>query len=105
MSTLDPQLDLFQARKAKANGIARVSSSNSTWLRTARAVACRIASERGEVTADDVREVLYKMGLKPRHYNAWGAVFQNKDLRWTGRFKQSAVVEGHGNLQRVWELA
>lgn len=99
------EFDLTQARKRAEDGIQSVGQRNASWLELARSVARQIADERGTVTADDVRRVLYADGHRPNHYNAWGAVFRRgSGLRWTGRYHTSRVVIGHGNQQRIWEL-
>lgn len=99
----DERVDLSKALERRDEGIARVSQRNGSWVALAQATARMIALERGTVTADDVRAVLYPQGLKPKHYNAWGGVFK-KGFRWTGLYRRSAVVKGHGNMQRVWEV-
>ena len=99
------EFDLPEARRRAEAGIQSVSSRNVDWVETARQVAREIAAEKGTVTADDVRRMLYPLGRRPKHYNAWGAVFRRGcGLRWTGRYRTSQVVAGHGNQQRVWEL-
>ena len=98
------QLDLFEALAGKVAGMALAELHSRPWVDAARAVARRIALERGTVTADDVRALLYPMGLVPAHPNAWGPVFR-KGFVWTGEWRRSAVVQGHGNLQRVWRVA
>ena len=95
---------LDAAQRAKEAGIAQAHEHSPTWVDLARATARDIARARGTVTADDVREVLYPMGIVPAHYNAWGAVFR-KGFRWTGWWRTSRVVGGHGNQQRVWRIA
>ena len=105
MASEAAQCDLFDpARAARARdlGIKRVSARCGGWVARARHVARMIALERGSVTADEVRAVIYARGDKPAHHNAWGAVFRG--MRWTGEFRKSALVQGHGNLQRVWTL-
>jgi hypothetical protein len=97
------QLDLYEALRRKQAGLELVEDHNESWCATARRVARDICAERGEVTADEVRCVLYPAGLRPAHPNAWGAVFRS-GFEWTGRWRVSAVPEGHGNLQRVWQL-
>ncbi len=97
-------LDLEAALTARDTALARMEKAHSAWISAARVVAKRIAKRTGEVTADDVRAVLYPR-LKPAHYNAWGAVFRHSDFEFTGQFKRSAVPKGKGNMQRVWRLA
>ncbi len=97
--------DLPEARRQAELGIERVSQRNGAWIDRARTIARQVAADRGTVTADDVRRILYAGDDRPNHFNAWGAVFRKgSGLRWTGRYRTSRVVAGHGNQQRVWEL-
>ncbi len=100
----EPEFDLTLARLEGELGMEQVAKGNVRWIELAREVARAIAKAQGTVTADDVRHVFYARGHRPEHPNAWGAVFRGSGLRWTGAFNHSAVVAGHGNLQRVWEL-
>ena len=102
--TAPAQLDLFEAQRRKRAGIATAEEHSASWIEQARACARDLCERHGTVTADDVREVLYPLGIVPSHPNAWGAVFR-KGFRWTGERRVSRVVQGHGNLQRVWRLA
>jgi hypothetical protein len=95
------QMDLFEARRAKERGLDAVQRHNSRWIDYARPVARRIARERGTVTADDVREALEPMGIRPDHPNAYGGLFRH-GFEWTGEWRISRRVIGHGNQQRVW---
>lgn len=96
------QFDIFEARKQRDEGLKQVAANNQDFLKQARGTARLIAQTKGTVTADDVRN---GCPLIPIHPNAWGAVFKSKEFEWTGRYKQSALVQGHGNMQRVWRLA
>jgi len=97
------QMDLPEALRRKEAGLACVAGPNQGWIEVARTVAQEIAVRKGWVTADCVRAVLYPRNIRPCHHNAWGVVFRS-GFRFTGRFRKSRVVVGHGNLQRVWEL-
>jgi len=81
-------------------GIRRVAESNREFLESARAIAKRLARYR-TITCDDVRKVC---SVQPKHSNSWGALFKTKDWEWTGQYRKSALVQGHGNMQRVWRL-
>ena len=96
-----PQFDIERARALRDEGIAAVAENNESFLREARRLARLIAEITGTVTCDDVRGVCM---LDPHHHNAWGAVFKHKDFEWTGQYRQSKVVQGHGNMQRIWRL-
>lgn len=100
-----PILDRAAALSARDGVLRHMQARHATWLDAARMTARRIARQKGNVTADDVREILYPAGLYPKHYNAWGAVFNHADFVFTGDFRRSAVPRGKGNMQRVWRLA
>ena len=74
--------DLFEGERLRDEGVARVSINNSDWLRMARAVAKRIDEFAGEVTADDIRNVVTS---RPGHPNTWGAIFLGAALRRRAR--------------------
>lgn len=93
--------DLLQALEARDDGIAQVAANNQEFLQAARATAAHIARTKGTVTCDDVRAV---SALHPLHSNAWGALFKCDRFEWTGEWRRSELVQGHGNLQRVWRL-
>ena len=95
------QFDLLEALRARDEGMKRVAENNEHFLDIARLTAKSIAGRKGDVTADDVRR---ECPLDPLHPNAWGALFKTKSFQWTGQFRRSALVQGHGNLQRVWRL-
>jgi hypothetical protein len=93
------QFDLLAACQARDEGIRRVAENNQEFLVEAREVALRIAKRKGTVTADEVRR---ECELTPLHPNAYGAIFKSPKFKWTGSYRRSALVQGHGNLQRVW---
>lgn len=99
MNQLNFNLDA--AEKAREEGIRQVAENNEHFLRVARSCAKKIAYRDGEVTCDDVRAIC---PLDPLHKNAWGAVFKTPDWQWTGEYRRSKLVQGHGNLQRVWKI-
>lgn len=101
MQTASNQLLLALHERAK--GVARVASKNGTFIETMRGVARIICRQKGQVTADDLREWAAAHDLKPTHYNAWGAVFQCDDFYSAG-FTKSTQRQGHGNDIRIWKL-
>lgn len=97
------QFDLNLAERGAIYGIRRVEENNQKFLKAARSIAenrCRVSVTR-TVTADDVRKYC---PCQPKHYNAWGAVFRDKRFIFAGEMRKSQLVQGHGNLQRVWRL-
>jgi len=93
--------NLVEALAERDEGIRLVAENNQQFLDVARSTAKHLARWRGEVTCDDVRKVCT---IEPLHPNAWGALFKTKEWEWTGRYRKSALVQGHGNMQRVWRL-
>ena len=82
-------------------GIQQVAQNNEQFLEVARNIARSLAECRIEITADDVRK---DCPIEPLHPNAWGAVFKTNEFEWTGEYRRSALVQGHGNMQRIWRL-
>lgn len=98
---MEEQFDLIEALDRKEKGLADVASNNVRFLNVARKIAKSLARIKGEITADDVREVC---PLDPTSSNVWGNLFRTKDWEPTGAFRRSKLVQGHGNPQHVWRL-
>lgn len=103
--TAPAQRNLFAAYQAGKRGVSQVQEHNRWFVREARIRAHRHALEHGTVTADDIRLGMEAEGIYPEHSNAWGAVFRGREWRWTGEYRTSRLVQGHGNRQRVWAVA
>ena len=99
MNQLD--FNLPEAIVRRDEGIRQVAENNTEFLKIARAVAKNQARLLGAITCDDVRRVC---PIEPLHPNAWGSLFQTKVWEWTGKYRKSALVQGHGNRQMVWRL-
>lgn len=95
------EFDKDKAIAARDEGIEKVASNNAEFLVAARAVAKELCVKNGDVTSDDVRKVC---PVLPTHFNAYGAVFKTPDFTFTGEYRMSTLVQGHGNMQRVWRL-
>lgn len=98
-------LDFATGLKLKRKALESLELDHSLWLEIARDTAYDIALDRGEVVADDVRAVLYPLGITPRHHNAWGAVFRSSVFEFTGQYRPSAAPSRKTGMQRVWRLA
>ena len=98
------QLDMFAARRERDLGIARVADNNQVFLETMRGAARMICRNKGQVTADDVREWADRAGIEPTNKNAWGAVFKSAEFVMVG-YTTRRQVQGHGNIIRIWKLA
>ena len=99
MNQLD--FNLPEAIVRRDEGIRQVAENNTEFLKIARAVAKNQARLLGAITSDDVRRVC---PVEPLHPNAYGAIFKTKDWEWQGYYRKSSLVQGHGNMQRVWKL-
>ncbi len=93
--------DLTEAIHRRDAGIKQVAKNNAHFLEVARNIARSLATAKYEITSDDVRKAC---PIEPLHPNAWGAVFKGGNFEWTGKYRRSALVQGHGNMQRVWRL-
>lgn len=92
-----------ESRHQKEQGMAKVESNNFSWTELARNIAIRLAKKTGDVCADDVHKYLMDNNLSlPDHPNAWGSIFRCKQLRWSGKLKESSKVSRHSGLQRIW---
>jgi len=96
--------DFDEAIRRRDRGIRQVAHNNHLFLKEARMRAIELAKIRGEITCDDIRELCSAIDLEPANPNVWGALFKDKRFEFTGKYKRSALVQGHGNLQRVWRL-
>ncbi len=93
--------DFGGAIAARDAGIKQVAENNTRFLEVARQTAKDLGKGSQAVTADMVRR---DCPFEPLHPNAWGAVFKDPAFEWTGLYQRSVLVQGHGNLQRVWRL-
>ena len=101
---MSAQFNLPLALAERDKGIARVKAKNSDFVETLKSVARMIARKNGTVCADDLRKWADENGMVPTSSNAWGAIFcRNKDFKLVG-YSRSSLIQGHGNLQRVWAL-
>ena len=91
------------ARQKRDAGIKQVSANNREFLDIMRAVAKQICWVKGWVCSDDLREHADCHGIKPTHYNAWGAVLTVKEFI-PGKYVVSKQPQGHANRVRRWTL-
>jgi hypothetical protein len=109
---MSPQLGLFdpppatarlnrrqEGRKRRDEGLQAVSQGWDAWLAQARAVARRVAQERGKVTSDDIHTLCPLP--EGAHHNLMGAVFKTTGLVQIG-WTQTERPEGHGRVIRVY---
>lgn len=96
-------LNLEQGRYLRDRGIELASMRNQTFLETVRSAARMICREKGTVTCDDVRKWASDNNIEPTTPNGWGALFKSPEFVSVG-YTQSAQVQRHGGILRVWKL-
>ena len=88
----------------KERGLELVESNNMEFLKAMRFNAYLIAREEGRVCADDLRPIADRLGIKPNHSSAWGAVFRGKTFKRIDYIK-SVYPSNHSRPISVWVLA
>jgi hypothetical protein len=70
---MDAQPDMFEARQARDEALARVTDNAGSWMGAALARIETLRQWRG--TSEELRLQLIRDGLpQPHHHNAWGAL-------------------------------
>ena len=89
----------------KEEGMKKAADGRPFLLEVARDTAWMIAIERGEVTSDDVAEMMEDNGYFWSDLgNARGSVFVGKEWKFTGRYKKSTRPSAHARDIKIWEL-
>lgn len=101
MSEMQLRFDLLQGLERKDAGLDQVESTHEDFVPRLRELVKQYALYHGEVTADDARRLAIEHGLRPKHKNAWGAVFRGKGWKKVGQ-RQSALISNHGHVNPVW---
>lgn len=96
------QLDLEAALQAKADGLDRVEGSHPDFVPAMRAIAKALSRRHGSVHVDDLRSEALARGWRPRHPNAWGAIFRGPGWVKVGA-RASTVVSNHGHVSPCWK--
>lgn len=100
--------DPVAAKAAADEGMARAARADRVqeWKDAAEILLERIPGG-AQFTADDIVERIGLPDTGVARNNVVGAWFATKsragEIRFTGNFRKSGRVIGHGNLQRVWE--
>lgn len=95
------QLSFYDAQRLKNLALDDLEGKHPGFLALARHVAVSIAEEQGEVTADDVREVLsIPVDIHP---SVMGALFRGSQWRRIG-YRQSSQPQRKGSVIGVWRL-
>ena len=97
--------DEEKAEELKKEGLNRASSTRKDLLIAARSWARWIAERMGEVTIDEVQDMIYRKGMCSQDLgNAAGNVFSGKEWQFTGEWRKSSRSVSHGRMIRVWRL-
>jgi hypothetical protein len=103
------QGDLFAGRKARDEGIGRVSDHNETWIAKCQREAALFAASRDTFTGEDIRFHCQEYVGEPKHHNAWGALtcslVKRKVIVATGQWAQSKDKTSHATLIQVYRRA
>lgn len=102
-------MNLFDAAESEARKTAGMSSAEGARAKVldlARKTARHLASLNGEVTSDDVNDVLSRAyDISPSELGpAAGSVFKGKGWEFTGKRVRSRYVRNHSRELKVWRL-
>lgn len=86
---MNPQLEMF-------------SPQSREWIESLRKIAVEIAERSGEVSADDIRDLVEIPAGVSR--NALGSLFKCKLFQWKG-VKKSRTPSRAGSMISVWALS
>lgn len=95
------QLTLEDGLARKVVGLDRVEATHPDFVARLRAAAKAHALRHGTVHIDDIRRMAAALGLRPRHPNAWGAVFRGPGWGKVGE-RASAIPSNHGHVSPLW---
>jgi hypothetical protein len=91
----------MKGRDLRDAGIAAVSIGREDWLAHARSVAIEVAEANGQVTINEVRELVELPA--DNHPNTWGAVFKGDAFEPIG-YCQATHPSAHARVVRVYKL-
>ena len=100
------QLDLFKARAARDEAIARVRGNAGDFVD--RALEALRLSPTRRMTGEDIRVLLTGWGIVPHHHNAWGAVVRagitRGILEETGAYVSMRDIRSHARKTQVYRV-
>lgn len=86
---------------AKARGRERVEATHPEFVPQMRVVAKWISREQGEVHIDHLRFEARRLGIRPRHPNAWGCIFKGPGWKKVGE-RASEWPSNHAHVSPIW---
>lgn len=89
------------ARQERDRALAMLEQKRQRWINEAREVAKTIGKANGEVTINDLREVM-KLP-KGYHVNTWGAVLRGKNFKPVG-YTNATHLASHARTVRVYKV-
>lgn len=91
----------MKGRDLRDAGIAAVSIGREDWIAKARDMAIWIAKESGQVSINDVRQLIDLPD--DFHHNTWGAVLRGDAFEPIG-YCQATHPSAHARVVRVYKL-
>jgi hypothetical protein len=91
----------MNGRDLRDAGIAAVSIGREDWIAKARDMAIWIAKRSGQVTINDVRQLIDLP--EDFHHNTWGAVLRGDAFEPIG-YCQATHPSAHARVVRVYKL-
>jgi hypothetical protein len=91
----------MKGRALRDAGIARVSIGREEWIAKARSTAVAIAQRAGQVTINDVRNLIDMPD--DFHPSTWGAVLRGDAFQAIG-FCQATHASAHARVVRIYKL-
>lgn len=93
----------FEEEVLKLQGMNLAARKNFLILEIARDVAFLLAKGKGEISIEEVRENMEKLGIKYEPGNWMGSVFKGDEWEPVG-WRQSIHKGGHRRMVRTWKL-
>jgi hypothetical protein len=91
----------MKGRDLRDAGIAAVSIGREDWIAKARDMAIWVAKQSGNVTINDVRQLIDLPD--DFHHNTWGAVLRGDAFEPIG-YCQATHPSAHARVVRVYKL-
>ena len=97
-----PLFDLAEGRKERDRALRKVDEG-PVFTAKVRSIAL---SMEGDFTTEELARVCEAGGVRPKHYNAWGAtinaLIRNSTIIATGEYRQTEKVSSHARKTPVY---